>query len=292
MQGTGNDFVVLDETKTAFRLQAKHYRWLANRHFGIGADQILCIRPTRSGHTADFLYVIYNADGSEAEHCGNGARCLAHYIHSQGLSTKNPLQVLTKNQVLTLETLYQGWVRVAMGYPHFEHEYGYRIPDEDLPKLSAQDLKFVDKPLPYLLSIGNPHAIWLANNINQVPVEKLGIATQSNRQVFPQGVNVGFLQVIDQKHAKVRVYERGAGETLACGSGVCAAVVTGIRQGLLDKQVEVQTRGGLLKVSWDNRHNYIPGFKTMVYLEGPAVTVFETEIDIPEEPDMSFMEQL
>ena len=287
MQGAGNDFVVLDETRGRLGLSAAHYRFLGDRHFGVGADQILTVRPS-PGAGIDFEYVIHNADGGEVEQCGNGARCFARFVRDQGLTTKDTLRVQTMKGVIEPHLNPDGRVTVNMGAPVFalpaipfdatglpvqaEGSWGFwplalMEPAQAAPVLIAPVLIMP-------VSMGNPHAVLVVDNADSAPVATLGPLVQQSPR-FPQGVNVGFMQVVDRTHIRLRVFERGAGETLACGSGACAAVVAGIRLGLLDAEVEVQTHGGVLTIAW-------AGMDAPVLMTGPATTVFRGEIDIPE----------
>ena len=278
MQGAGNDFVVLDETRQRFGLSRAQYRWLADRHFGVGADQILSVRPS-PGPGIDFEYVIHNADGAEVEQCGNGARCFARFVHQRGLSSKTTLRVQTLAGVIEPQLHSDGRVTVDMGPPVFAPA---EVPF-DADGLQAQprgdwqqwpiDLSG-SKVLLAVLSMGNPHAVQLVDDVDTAPVAQQGPLIEHHAR-FVRRVNAGFLQVLNRSQVRLRVYERGAGETLACGSGACAAVVAGIRLGLLDHSVDVQTRGGLLTVSW-------AGNAAHVLMTGPATTVFQGEIDLPD----------
>ncbi len=284
MQGAGNDFVVLDETRAPLGLSAAQYRWLADRHFGVGADQILSVRPS-PGPGLDFEYVIHNADGGEVEHCGNGARCFVRYVRDKGLTDRNPVRVKVKHGILSLRLLDDGRVTVDMGPPVFDLA---RVPF-DARCLQARpmggferwplDLPDVGEVLMSTLSMGNPHAVLLVGDVDTAPLEAWGPPIERHAR-FPERVNVGFLQVIDRRSVRLRVFERGAGETLACGTGACAAVVAGIRLGLLDAEVDVHTRGGRLTVAWqDTSDHHAP-----VLMTGPATTVFDGELDLPELP--------
>jgi len=283
MQGAGNDFVVLDETRSRLNLREDQYRFLADRHFGVGADQILTVRPS-PGEGIDFEYVIHNADGGEVEQCGNGARCFARYVHDKGLTAKSAIRVQTRAGVIRPELAADGRVTVDMGRP--------RLAPEQLPfdtaGLRAQTQNLAQKwPLAIgseaqaatisvvVVSMGNPHAVTLVADVDTAPVAQQGPLVESHAR-FAQRVNAGFLQVQDAHHARLRVYERGAGETLACGSGACAAVVAGIQLGLLQSPVDVQMRGGLLTIAWDGRES------DPVMMTGPATTVFEGQIQIPD----------
>ncbi len=282
MQGAGNDFVVLDETRGLLGLTAAHYRFLGDRHFGVGADQILSVRPSPA-EGLDFEYVIHNADGNEVEQCGNGARCFARFVHDQGLSHKTTLRVKTKKGVIAPSIAADGRVTVDMGAPVFALE---KIPF-DATGLTLQEQGSWGKwPLAGVntdnsatvliatLSMGNPHAVLLVDDVDSAPVASIGPAVQASPR-FAEGVNVGFLQVQNPRQVRLRVFERGVGETLACGTGACAAVVAGIRLGLLDTTVEVQATGGRLTIHW-------AGGNGPVLMTGPATTVFSAEIEIPD----------
>ncbi len=293
MQGAGNDFVVLNETEQRLNLSREQYRLLADRHFGVGADQILSVRPS-PGAGIDFEYVIHNADGGEVEHCGNGARCFARYVRERGLSTAAAVRVKVRHGVLTLREDAQGEVTVDMGAPRFDWA---DVPFD--PNLLGASGGFVHAATPdawpvatlwasdaqgpdlqaAVLSMGNPHAVLRVDDAQRADVSGLGPRVQAVT-AFVEGVNVGFMQVISRSAIRLRVYERGAGETLACGTGACAAVVAGIRQGWLDADVQVHTRGGDLRVRWDGAHD----LAAPVWLSGPATTVFEGVISIPDQP--------
>lgn len=282
MQGAGNDFVVLDETQGRLGLTAAHYRFLADRHFGVGADQILTVRPSPA-EGVDFEYLIHNADGGEVEQCGNGSRCFARFVYDKGLTQKTTIRVQTMSGVIAPQLMADGRVTVDMGAPVLEAP---RVP------FDAQGLQPVQRhraqvwplalqaPAPaqvdvVVVSMGNPHAVQLVDDVDQFPVDVVG--PQVERHVrFPQRVNAGFLQVQNRGQTRLRVYERGTGETLACGTGACAAVVAGIQQGLLDARVDVQTRGGLLTIAWEG------SAQDHVFMTGPATTVFEGQIEIPD----------
>ncbi len=280
MQGAGNDFVVLDETRGRLGLEAAHYRALADRHFGIGADQILTVRASTTPGV-DFSYVIHNADGNEVEHCGNGARCFLAYVRQAGLTTKDQVTVQTMNRVLQLLWQPDGRVTVDMQAPDFEPSHlpfaNAGLQSRAVNSWQIWPLALNQQALPAtvdvaILSMGNPHAVTLVDDVDAAPVATLGPAIQAH-PAFVRGVNVGFMQVQSRTRIRLRVYERGAGETLACGTGACAAVVAGIRLGLLDTSVDVDTRGGRLTIAWS-------GGKTPVLLTGPATTVFQGEIDL------------
>ncbi|SFD86099.1 diaminopimelate epimerase [Paracidovorax konjaci] len=285
MQGAGNDFVVLDETQHRLGLTPAQYRFLADRHFGVGADQILTVRPSPT-EGIDFEYVIHNADGGEVEQCGNGARCFARYVRDKGLTAKDTIRVQTLAGVIAPRLTEDGRVTVDMGRPRFA--------PEDLPfdasglepvaqgsgqkwPLAAGSIEEFAPIFIAIVSMGNPHAVQLVDDVDTAPVARTGPAIEGHPR-FPQRVNAGYLQVVDRGHVRLRVYERGAGETLACGTGACAAVAAGIRLGLLDARVDVQTRGGLLTIAWSGDP------ADPVFMTGPATTVFEGQIDIPDAP--------
>ncbi len=283
MQGAGNDFVVLDETRTHYGLTPAQYRFLADRHFGVGADQILTVRAS-STPGIDFSYVIHNADGGEVEHCGNGARCFLAFVRRRGLTTQDLVTVQTMNRLLQLQMQPDGRVTVDMQAPDFDLT---RLPfdaaglqEEPAGSWSkwplALDLKGQGAIVKVaLVSMGNPHAVTLVDDVDTAPVLSVGPLIQ-RLAAFPRSVNVGFMQVVDRSHIRLRVFERGAGETLACGTGACAAVVAGIRLGLLDDTVDVQTHGGTLTIGWAGAHN-------PVLLTGPATVVFDGDIELPNE---------
>ena len=282
MQGAGNDFVVLDETRGLLGLSHAQYRWLADRHFGVGADQILSVRPS-PGPGLDFEYVIHNADGGEVEHCGNGARCFVRYVRDKGMTDANPVRVKVKHGEISLALNPDGRVTVDMGAPVFALE---RVPF-DASDLQAQAMgNFERWPLALpgggealvsVLSMGNPHAVQLVDSVDRVPVLAQGPLIETHAR-FPARVNAGFLQIVNRGQVRLRVYERGAGETLACGTGACAAVVAGIRLGLLDAKVDVHTHGGVLTIEWADT----PAHDAPVFMTGPATTVFEGEINVPD----------
>ena len=277
MQGAGNDFVVLDETRGRLDLSPQQYRWLADRHFGVGADQILTVRPSPEAGI-DFEYVIHNADGGEVEHCGNGARCFVRFVRERGLTAKSAIRVKTMTRVLELRLLEDGRVTVDMGAPVFDLPAIPFDPRQLQPQASGAwqlwplTVEMASVPVA-VVSMDNPHAVLLVPDSEAAPVTSLGPRIEVH-PCFPRKVNVGFLQVVDRSHVRLRVWERGTGETLACGTGACAAVVAGIRLGHLDRRVDVQTHGGLLTIEWD-------GGDSSVRMTGPAVTVFEGEVEIP-----------
>ncbi|MCM2297759.1 diaminopimelate epimerase [Rhodoferax sp.] len=281
MQGAGNDFVVLDETQSRFGLNAAQYRWLADRHFGVGADQILSVRPSPAPGI-DFEYVIHNADGTEVEQCGNGARCFARYVRDAGLTRNDAIRVQTRGGVIEPVLQADGRVTVNMGAPVFALERIPFAPGQVAPEPSGSWQQW---PLRLaapahgtvvrvaVLSMGNPHAVQLVDDVATAPVLQLGPLIERH-PLFPNRVNAGFMQVLNRRQIRLRVFERGAGETLACGSGACAAVVAGIRLGLLDAEVDVQTHGGVLTIAW-------AGGAAPVMMTGPATTVFHGDIEIP-----------
>lgn len=283
MQGAGNDFVVLDETQGRLGLSSAQYRYLANRHFGVGADQILTVRPAPA-EGVDFEYVIHNADGGEVEQCGNGARCFARYVHDKGLTDKRVIRVHTLAGVIAPELHADGRVTVDMGAPQLDPAKVPFIAEGLQPQMQGNAQKW---PLALEesaqaatvwvapVSMGNPHAVQVVEDVDRAPVEAQGPLIEHHVR-FPQRVNAGFMQIINRAEVKLRVYERGAGETLACGTGACAAVVAGIGWGLLDARVDVHTRGGLLTIEWAG------GAQDRVRMTGPAEFVFEGQIDIPE----------
>jgi diaminopimelate epimerase len=278
MQGAGNDFVVIDATAQPLALSAEQIRQLGDRRFGVGCDQILVIEgSTEPG--VDFRYRIFNNDGDEVEHCGNGARCFVRYVSDKGLTAKRSIKVRTVNALLELRLRDDGRVTVNMGAPIFALE---RVPFDAAGLQPRLENGFELWPLADLhselavLSMGNPHAVLRVAEVDSAPVETLGPKIESHHR-FPRRVNAGFLQVLDRGHVKLRVYERGAGETLACGTGACAAVVAGIRLGWLDERVDVQARGGLLTIEWAGLSQ---GLDAPVLMTGPAETVFEGEISL------------
>ena len=269
MQGLGNDFVVLDGVSQPLDLSAEQYRALGDRHFGVGCDQILLVeRATQPG--VDFRYRIFNNDGGEVEQCGNGARCFARFVYAKGLTEKREIRVETAKGIIGPKLEADGEVTVDMGAP-------FLLPAE-IPFVA--DAQAVIYPLDVAgksydisaVSMGNPHAVQVVDDVDSFPVATVGAAIEVHPR-FPQKVNAGFMQIINRAAIRLRVFERGAGETLACGTGACAAVVSGILRGLLDDTVRVSTRGGELTIRWQG-----PG--QPVLMTGPAVIVFEGEIEI------------
>ena len=269
MHGLGNDFVVFDAINQQVDLSEEQLRFLADRRFGIGCDQILLVETPRSLGT-DFYYRIFNADGSEVEQCGNGARCFARFVHDHGLSGKNEIPVGTAKGDIRLYLLDDGQVKVNMGIPVFAPESIPFVADRQQPVYR------IDIGGPHIeagvLSMGNPHAVLQVGDVDTAPVDTLGPILEKHPR-FPQRVNVGFMQMHNRREISLRVFERGAGETLACGTGACAAVVSGRLQQLLDEEVVVHLRGGDLMVSWE-------GGGEPVWMTGPANEVFQGSIEL------------
>ena len=273
MHGAGNDFVVLDATRAPIELTPQQLQRLGDRRFGVGADQILAVEPS-STPGVDFRYRIFNgASGDEVEHCGNGARCFVRYVHARGLTDKTHIRVETSNNVLELQLRPDGRVTVDMNRPVFDHA---RLPFDASGLQPRDEGGFELWPLQgveiAVLSMGNPHAVLRVADVVTAPVAALGPLIEAHAR-FPRKVNVGFLQPLSRTAVRLRVHERDAGETLACGTGACAAVVAGIRLGWLDRRVEVHTRGGDLLIEW-------PHDDATVRMTGPAETVFEGEIEL------------
>ncbi|WP_101050176.1 diaminopimelate epimerase [Macromonas nakdongensis] len=287
MQGAGNDFVVLDETRGRYGLTTAQYRFLADRHFGVGADQILSVRPAPHPGV-DFEYVIHNADGGEVENCGNGARCFVRYVHDHGLTERPSVRVQVHGGEMTLHLDGDGRVTVDMGAPVFDLP---RVPFDPTGLTPQPEGGWQRWPLALdtaqgartapvaVVGMGNPHAVLRVDDVDTAPVAEWGPLIEHHAS-FPRRVNAGFLQVLDRGHARLRVFERGAGETLACGTGACAAVVAGIRLGWFDECVEVDLHGGRLTIAWPMGQ----GLDASVRMTGPAVTVFEGRIDVPDLP--------
>jgi len=267
MQGLGNDFVVIDGTQSTLQFNSQQLAKLTDRHFGIGCDQVLLLQNSET-NDADFKFRIFNSDGSEVEQCGNGARCMAHYIYEKGLSEQRPLRLATSATCMELESLGESHYRIAMGEPIFTPN---KIPFKQPNEAASYQLALADDHIEIgAVSLGNPHCVIQVSNVADANCNTLGKQITRHPQ-FPKGCNVGFMQIVARDHIKLRVYERGAGETLACGSGACAAVVVGIRQGFLDKHVRVELSGGELQIDWEG-----PGMS--VYMSGPAENVFEGTI--------------
>ena len=269
MQGVGNDFVVIDAVRQRLDLQPTLARRLADRHFGIGCDQVLAIEPPRSAGT-DFYYRIFNSSGEEVEHCGNGARCFLRYVRDKGLTDKAQIRVETRSGVIVPRLEADGRVTVDMGLPELEPA---RIPFVAERRAPTYWLDVAGEPVEIVaVSMGNPHAVQVVDDVGAAPVATQGALIERHPR-FPRRVNAGYMQVIDRAHIRLRVFERGAGETLACGTGACAAVVAGVVLGLLDESVQVTTHGGDLSIAWQ-------GEGRPVFMTGPAETVFEGEIEI------------
>jgi diaminopimelate epimerase len=293
MHGLGNDFVVLDETQQLIGLTPAQIRFLADRHFGVGADQVLSVRAPTSADV-DFAYVIHNADGETVEHCGNGARCFVRYVRSKGLTDKRTIRVSVAKGQIELTEGDDGQVRVDMGEPVFEpaevpfdtesltaepcgdwHAWTLDASLHGAPDSARMGTAVWPAEMSLgVLSMGNPHAVQVVGDVDTAPIDLWGPWVERHPR-FPNRVNAGFMQIVSRDHIKLRVYERGAGETLACGTGACAAVVTGIRWGLLNETVSVDTRGGTLTVAW-------AGMGQPVWMTGPATAVFEGAIDVPD----------
>ena len=268
MHGLGNDFVVIDGIRQSIVLTPARIRFLADRHFGIGCDQVLLVERAERPD-ADFRYRIFNADGGEVEQCGNGARCFARFVHEQGLTDKREIRVETKSGVIRPRLEADDRVTVDMGVPVLEPA---RIPFLGASSGIVQALDVGEQKVEIAaVSMGNPHAVQLVADVDTAPVAEQGPRIESHPR-FPQGVNAGFMQVTGRQRIRLRVFERGAGETLSCGTGACAAVVAGILRGLLDSPVVVETRGGELSIVWR-------GTGTPVSMSGPAITVFTGEIE-------------
>ena len=269
MHGAGNDFVVIDAVRQRVQLDAGQVRALADRHFGVGCDQLLLVEAS-DDPAADFRYRIFNADGGEVEQCGNGARCFVRFVHEQGLSAKREIRVVTRSGVIVPRLEDDGRVTVDMGPPRFAPT---DIPFDAPARADFYDLDAAGERLAITaLSMGNPHAVLRVEDVDSAPVDRLGPAIASHPR-FPCRVNAGFVQVVDRHRLRLRVYERGAGETLSCGTGACAAAVAAIAHGWADSPLSVTTRGGLLTLRW-------AGADSSVFLTGPAVTVFEGTTDL------------
>jgi diaminopimelate epimerase len=286
MQGAGNDFVVLDETRGPLNLTPGQYRFLADRHFGVGADQVLSVRPSQQPGI-DFEYVIHNADGGQVEQCGNGARCFMRFVRDKGHTSSDSVKVSTVSGVIEPRLNKDGRVTVDMGPPVFDPA----VVGFDRAGLSPQpegqwekwhlalgtsaDSAIISVAI---LSMGNPHAVQEVADVDSAPVRTQGPLIEHHPR-FPNRVNAGFMQAVGRSRIRLRVWERGAGETLACGTGACAAVVAGIRSGRLDGKVDVETHGGVLTVEWAGEG---PQGMAPVLMTGPATTVFEGEIEVPD----------
>lgn len=269
MHGLGNDFVVIDAINQTVDLSPEQIRFLADRHHGIGCDQLLLVRqPEDQAH--DFRYIIYNADGSEVEQCGNGVRCFARFVYDQGLTSKKITLVETAGGLVSPQLLDDGQVKVDMGAPNFTPASLPFSAAEDLPRhiitAAGRGVELA------VCSVGNPHAVMQVENIDSADVATLGPAIESH-ELFPQRVNAGFAQVVSRQHIRLRVYERGAGETRACGTGACAAAVSMMRLDFVDQEVTVSLPGGDLLISWQADES--------IFMTGPTATVFSGEVDLP-----------
>lgn len=268
MHGLGNDFIVIDGISQTVSLSPEQLRQLADRHTGIGCDQILLVEEALG--QADFRYRIFNADGGEVEQCGNGARCFVRYVHDRGMTDKREIQVETLSGIITPRLEPDGEVTVNMGVPVFEPDAIPFIADRRAP---VYWLDVAEKQVEIgVVSMGNPHAVQVVEDIRKAPVLTEGSLIERHQR-FPRRVNAGYMQVINRHHLRLRVYERGAGETLACGTGACAAVVSGISRGLLDQKVKVSMQGGDLMITWQGEGH-------PVWMTGPAKTVFNGEIEL------------
>ncbi len=269
MHGAGNDFVVIDGISQTVNLSASRIRNIADRHFGVGCDQLLLVEKPQNPQ-ADFRYRIFNADGGEVEQCGNGARCFVRFVVDKGLTAKSEITVETRSGLIQPRLETDGRVTVNMGAPRFEPA---DIPFNAPIRAPTHELEVNGEPVTIsALSMGNPHAVQIVDDVSSAPVETQGPLIEHHPR-FPNRVNAGFMQIVDRHHIKLRVYERGAGETLSCGTGACAAVVAGMMRGLLDSQVNVETRGGVLTIEW-------LGGNSPVMMTGPAETVFEGTLEI------------
>jgi diaminopimelate epimerase len=270
MQGLGNDFVVIDAVTRPQVVEPETVRRLADRRFGVGCDQVLVVEPARGGGEADFFYRIFNADGGEVEQCGNGARCFARFVRDRGLTDKDEIAVETVAGVIRPRLEADGQVRVDMGVPRLEPA---QIPFEAPRSAASYELDVGRERVEIgAVSMGNPHAVLLVEDVDHAPVERLGPLIEAHPR-FPRRVNVGFMQCVDRSHIRLRVFERGVGETLACGTGACAAVVSGRLRGLLDDVVNVDLPGGRLTIHW-------AGEGHAVQMTGPAERVFEGWIEL------------
>ena len=269
MHGLGNDFVVIDAINQEIDLSEDQVRFIADRHFGVGCDQLLLVEAAATDEV-DFFYRIFNADGGEVEQCGNGARCFAVFVREKGLTDKDFIRVETASGVIELQVQPDGQITVDMGIPELNP---WDIPFNADTRLDEYALDVGGQVLKIgAVSMGNPHAVTIVDNVDTVAVDELGAGIE-NHALFPNRVNAGFMQIIDERHIRLRVFERGAGETLACGTGACAAMVVGRLQGHLADEVQVDLSGGSLQISWQ-------GEASPVMMTGPATTVFEGKITV------------
>ncbi len=269
MHGLGNDFVVIDAINQSLALTTEQIRFIADRHFGVGCDQLLLVEPAQSVD-ADFRYRIFNADGGEVGQCGNGARCFGRFVHDHGLSDKSLIPVEVAGGIIQLSLEQNGEVTVDMGRPQFTPAAIPFVADSEQDRYTFE----VEERIYELgaVSMGNPHAVLQVGSVADAPVAHLGPLIESHAR-FPERVNVGFMEVVDRRHIRLRVFERGAGETLACGTGACAAMVVGRRWGLLEDEVLVDLPGGSLWVRWSNE-------QSTVRMTGPATHVYEGKIEL------------
>lgn len=269
MHGLGNDFMVVDLISQHAQFDALTIQRLADRHFGIGFDQLLIVEPPDLPN-ADFKYRIFNADGSEVEQCGNGVRCFARFVHDRQLTRKTKIKVETKSGIVEPELGLNGWVRVNMGQPKFTPA---EIPFVAEEQEALYNLELADQLNIKIdvVNMGNPHAVTIVPDVLNVDVARLGPQIEKHIR-FPQRVNAGFLQIINDKRARLRVFERGVGETMACGTGACAAAVSAMRRGLLSSQVEIELAGGRLNIAWQEGG--------VVWMTGPTSTVYEGRLDL------------
>ena len=268
MHGLGNDFVLIDCVNQSVQLSPEQLRYIANRRLGIGCDQILLVEKAKSN--ADFRYRIFNSDGSEVEQCGNGARCFVRYVYDKGMTQKKEIRVETLGGIIVPRLETNDEVSVNMGIPKFEPE---EIPFIAEERMLTYLLDVDEKQIEFsILSMGNPHAVQIVEDVNHSLILAEGTLIE-NHSSFPQHVNAGYMQVVNREHINLRVYERGVGETLSCGTGACAAVVAGITRGLLDSKVRVSTIGGNLSICWKGENN-------PVWMTGPAISVFDGEIEL------------
>ncbi len=269
MHGLGNDFVVIDAIRQPIRLTPQQVRFMADRHFGIGCDQVLLVEAPTQGD-AEFRYRIFNADGEEVEQCGNGARCFARFVREHGLTDSRSIRVETRSGLIELHVEDDERITVDMGVPRFEPEV---VPFQAERRAEEYRLEADGEEVVLgVVSMGNPHAVMRVDDVAAAPVERLGPIIESHPR-FPRRVNVGFMQVVDRRTIRLRVFERGAGETLACGSGACAAMVTARQWGMIDDKVTVELPGGALTIAWQ-------GEGTPVMMTGPAEKVFEGRITL------------
>ena len=268
MHGLGNDFVLIDCVSQSVKLSLEQLRYLADRRLGIGCDQILLVEKTE--RDADFRYRIFNSDGNEVEQCGNGARCLVRYVYDKGMTRKKEISVETLGGIIFPKLEINGEVTVNMGIPKFEPK---EIPFATDKRMLTYLLDINEKQIEFsILSMGNPHAVQIVEDINHSSILAEGSLIESHPR-FPKHINVGYMQIVNREHINLRVHERGAGETLSCGTGACAAVVAGITRGLLDSRVTVSTTGGNLSICWKGSNN-------PVWMTGPAISVFDGEIEL------------